>query len=111
MVRFIYVSTESVGGNQNRGYSACQLALYLNQYEATRLFRMHPRGEPKHFLLPRENRRPQLSKPALYFELFRQLVAILSRRLTLSGTDLNPLFSIDQTAAAVLRVAFVSMPT
>ena len=80
-----------------------RLALYLNRYEATRLFRMHPRGEPKHFLLPRENRRPQLSKPALHFELFRQLVAVLPRRLKLCWADLNSLFPIDQTAAALLQ--------
>ena len=61
--------TESVGGNQNGGYSACQLALYLNWYELPRLFRLHPRGEPKHLFLPCENCSPQLSKPALYFEL------------------------------------------
>ena len=86
---------ESVGGDQNGGYSACQLALHLNRHEAIRRFRMHPGGEPKHFLLPRENRRPQLSKPALYFELFRQLVAVLPRRLKLCLADLNPLVPID----------------
>ena len=104
-------STNSVSddpGTVHGGYSACQLALYLNRYEATRLFRMHPSGEPKHFLLPTENRRPQLRKPALYFELFRQLVAVLARRLKLCWADLNPLFPIDQTAAALLRVVLVS---
>ena len=38
MVRFIYVGTESFGGNEDGSHSACQLAFYLNRYEAIRLF-------------------------------------------------------------------------